>query len=106
VLSAAGIEVVKIPPRSPAGERLCRALGAHARAEVTDRLLIAGSRHLRAVLNEHVAHYNRHRPHGARNLRPPDCADITAVAVTDLTTAKIRRRKVLGGLIREYERAA
>jgi hypothetical protein len=41
-----------------------------------------------------------------RNLRPPDCADITAVAVTDLTTAKIRRRKVLGGLIHEYERAA
>jgi hypothetical protein len=40
------------------------------------------------------------------NLRPPDCADITAVAVTDLTTAKIRRRKVLGGLIHEYERAA
>jgi putative transposase len=30
VLSAAGIEVVKIPPRSPAGERLCRALGAHS----------------------------------------------------------------------------
>ncbi len=57
-------------------------------------------------LNEYAVHYNRHRPHRARNVRPPDCADITAVAVTDLTTAKIRRRKVLGGLIHEYERAA
>ena len=30
-----------------------------ARAEVTDRMLIAGPRHLRAVLDEYVAHYNR-----------------------------------------------
>jgi hypothetical protein len=30
--------------------------------EVTDRMLIAGLRRLRAVLDEYVAHYNRHRP--------------------------------------------
>jgi putative transposase len=106
VLSAAGIEVVKIPPRSPRANAYAERWVRTARAEVTDRLLIAGSRHLRAVLNEYVAHYNRHRPHRARNLRPPDCADITTVAVTDLTTATIRRREVLGGLIHEYEKAA
>ena len=55
---------------------------------------------------EYAAHYNRHRPHRARNLRPPDCDDITMASTTDLTTARIRRRKVLGGLIHEYERAA
>jgi transposase InsO family protein len=43
-----------------------------ARSEVTDRMLIAGPRHLRAVLDEYVTHYNRHRPHRARNLWPPD----------------------------------
>jgi putative transposase len=69
-------------------------------------MLIAGSRHLRAVLDEYAAHYNGHRPHRARNLRPPDCDDITTIAVTDLTKVKTRRRKVLGGLIHEYERAA
>jgi hypothetical protein len=26
-------------------------------------MLIAGLRHLRTVLDEYVAHYNRHRPH-------------------------------------------
>ena len=41
------------------------------RAEVTDRILIAGPRHLRAVLDEYVAHYSQHRPHCARDLRPP-----------------------------------
>lgn len=76
-----------------------------ARAEVTDRTLIAGPRHLRAVLDEYAAHYNRHRPHRARKLRPPDCDDITRATPTDLA-ARIRRRRVLGGLINEYERAA
>ena len=69
-------------------------------------MLIAGSRHLRAVLDEYVAHYNHHRPHRARNLRPPDSAEAIPAAITDLAAAPIRRRKVLGGLIHEYQRAA
>jgi len=76
-----------------------------ARAEVTDRMLIAGPRHLRRVLEEYVAHFNRHRPHRARNLRPPDHDSGIAAPVADLA-ARIQRRKVLGGLIHEYERAA
>ncbi len=41
------------------------------RAEVTNRMLIVGERHLRAVLDRYVTHYNQHFPHRARNLRPP-----------------------------------
>ena len=106
VLSGAGIEVVKIPPRSPRANAYAERWVRTARAEVTDRMLIAGPRHLRAVLDEYAAHYNRHRPHRARNLRPPDCDDITMATTTDLAAATIRRRRVLGGLIHEYERAA
>jgi putative transposase len=68
-------------------------------------MLIAGPRHLRAVLNEYVAHYNEHR-HRARNLRPPGAAENTPVVIAALATPRIRRRRVLGGLINEYERAA
>ena len=50
---------------------------ASARRECLDRMLITRGRHLRGVLDEYAAHYNRHRPHRARNLRPPDCDDIT-----------------------------
>jgi putative transposase len=106
VLSGAGIEVVKIPPRSPRANACAERWVRTARAEVTDRMLIAGQRHLRAVLDEYVAHYNHHRPHRARNLRPPDSGEITTAPVTDLATARTRRHKVLGGLIHEYERAA
>jgi len=106
VLAGAGIEVVKIPPRSPRANAYAERWVRTVRAECTDRMLIAGPRHLRAVLEEYVAHYNRHRPHRARNLRPPDADDTATVSVTDLAAARIRRRNVLGGLIHEYERAA
>jgi transposase InsO family protein len=61
VLAAAGIEVVKIPPRSPRANAYAERWVRTARAEVTDRMLIAGLRHLRRVLDEYVAHFNRHR---------------------------------------------
>jgi putative transposase len=106
VLAGAGIEVVKIPPRSPRANCYAERRVRTAWSECTDRMLIAGPRHLRAVLDEYVAHYNGHRPHRAGNLRPPDSGDTVTVPVTSLATARIRRRKVLGGLIHEYERAA
>jgi transposase InsO family protein len=106
VLAAAGIEVVKIPPRSPRANAYAERWVRTARAEVTDRLLIAGPRHLRAVLDEYTAHYNEHRPHRARNLRPPGTDEITPAVITDLVTPAMRRHRVLGGLINEYQRAA
>ncbi len=106
VLAGAGIEVVKIPPRSPRANAYAERWVRTVRVEVTDRLLITGPRHLRAVLDEYAAHYNLHRPHRARNLWPPDGSNVTTAAVADPATARIRRRRVLGGLIHEYERAA
>jgi putative transposase len=75
-------------------------------SEVTDRMLIAGPRHLHAVMDRYAVHYHEHRPHRARNLRPPGAAEITPAVIGHLATPKIRRRRVLGGLINEYERAA
>jgi putative transposase len=73
-----------------------------ARTELTDRMLIFGERHLRAVLAEYEAHYNGRRPHRSRQLRPPRPVH----PVADLSKERIKRRPVLGGLISEYERAA
>ncbi len=41
------------------------------RMDVTDRMLIFGERHLRAVLTEYARHDNRRRPHRARHLHSP-----------------------------------
>jgi hypothetical protein len=50
VLAGAGIEVVKIPPRSPKANAYAERFVLTARKEVTDRMLIFGERHLRTIL--------------------------------------------------------
>jgi transposase InsO family protein len=102
VLADAGIEAVKIPPRSPRANACAERFVLTARTEVTDRMLIFGERHLRAVMAEYEAHYNGRRPHRSRQLRPPRPDHLPA----DLSQERIRRRSVLGGLINEYERVA
>jgi putative transposase len=102
VLADAGIEAVKIPPRSPRANSYAERFVLTARTEVTDRMLIFGERHLRTILAQYQAHYNGRRPHRSRQLRPPRPDH----PVADLSQKRIQRRPILGGLINEYERAA
>ena len=102
VLAGAGIEVVKIPPRSPRANAYAERFVLTARTEVTDRMLIFGQRHLRTILARYEAHYNGRRPHRSRQLHPPR----PDYPLADLSREPIKRRPVLGGLINEYERAA
>ncbi|MGH3274067.1 MAG: integrase core domain-containing protein [Streptosporangiaceae bacterium] len=102
VFTSVGVQVVKSPPRTPRtncnAERWIRT----ARAECTDRVLIYGERHLRSVLGEYTGHYNEHRPHQARQQRPPGHSS-PPIAPLNLP---VKRRKVLGGIINEYYQAA
>jgi transposase InsO family protein len=102
VLADVGIRVVRIPPRCPRANCFAERFVRTLRAELTDRMLIFGQRHLRGVLMEYVRHYNGRRPHRARDLRPPQPTH----PVAELNQERIRRRPILGGLINEYERAA
>ena len=68
----------------------------------SDRMLIYGHAHLRAVLQAYVGHYNGHRPRQSRQQRPPDHDGPITVPVD----RPVQRRKVLGGVINEYHRAA
>src|SRR6188768_661293 len=102
VLADAGIELLKIPPRCPRANCFAERFVLTVRTEVTDRMLVFGEQHLRRVLAEYTAHYNRRRPHRSLKLRPPrpDSAAFEPVR------GGIRRRPVLGGLINHYEAAA
>jgi putative transposase len=101
VLANAGIEAVKIPPRSPRANAYAERFVLTARTEITDQILIFGERHLRSIMAGYQAHYNSRRPHRSRQLRPPRPDQ----PIADPSRQQIKRRPVLGGLINEYERA-
>jgi putative transposase len=102
VLAGPGIDVVKIPPRSPRANAYAERFVLTARTELTDRMLIFGEHHLRRVLAEYARHYNGHRPHRGRQLRPPRPDH----PVPALPAHRITRRAVLDGLLNEYQPAA
>jgi hypothetical protein len=85
-------------------KRQRRALVRTVRSDCLDRILIPG-RPLERVLRLYTSHYNRHRPHRALRLAPPDGGS-AAENDPKRTAAAVRRHDLLGGLIREYQRAA
>ena len=102
IFAAEGVKIAKAPPRTPRANCYAERWVRTARSECTDRMLIYDEPHLRSVLREYVGHYNGHRPHQSRRQRPPDQDDQSS-APLDLP---VQRRKVLGGVINEYYRAA
>jgi len=97
-----GTRVIRTPPRSPRANAFAERFVGTLRRECLDHVLILGRQHLRHVLAEYAAHYNGHRPHQGLQQEFPLCQPGRVVDVT----ARIERRKVLGGLISEYRRVA
>jgi transposase InsO family protein len=88
VLADAGIEAVKLTPRSPRANAYAERFVLTARTEVTDRMLIFGQRHLRTTWPS--------APGDSASGRPA-VANHTAVATTGLKTTT---RRTAAGLSR------
>jgi putative transposase len=106
VFAFAGINVVLTAPQAPRMNAFAERWIASVRRECTDRILITGDRHLRLVLDRYVDHYNAGRSHQGQGvgLRAPD--DNPNVIPLPVPVGRIRRRRILGGLINEYQTAA
>jgi putative transposase len=106
VFTAAGIEVVRTPPRAPQANACAERWVRTVRAECLDWTLICTERHLHRMLTEYLQHYNTARPHRGINLQVPARSD--GARVVPMPSAGIRgveRVDVLGGLIHEYRHA-
>jgi len=83
----------------------CERVIGTLRREALDHLLIWNKTHARRVLDGYARRYNQHRPHQARGQLPPLVEEHPA-PVTDLTSHRLRRTRVLGGVVNEYSYAA
>jgi putative transposase len=107
VLTDAGIQVVTTGIRIPRMNSIMERWIQTCRRELLDRTLIWNQPHLLHALREFETFYNEHRPHRtlrqAAPLRPlPEPCTIPV----EITSLDIRRRDRLGGVLREYTRAA
>jgi putative transposase len=106
VFASTGITTLPTAPQAPRMNAYAERFVRTARAECTDRMLIAGERHLRVVLSEYIGYYNTGRSHQGKGMElraPDDDSDIIAFPVPP---AQIQRRARLAGLINEYRQAA
>ena len=105
VFQAQGSRIIRTPIQVPQANGIAERFVRTVRSECLDWLLIANARHLERVLIVFIDHFNRHRPHRGLNLEPPDGRPANEQqARTKLLV--VERRDRLGGLLREYRRAA
>ena len=103
VAEGSGIEIVRIPPRSPNLNSISERFLGSVRRECLDHVLILSEEHLRRVINEYVAYFGISRPHQSLGQRIPGSS---GVGPADDQGGEVVALPVLGGLHDDYRRAA
>ena len=106
VFASIGIDAVLTAPQTPRMNAIAERFVRTVRAECTDRMLIVGERHLRAVLERYIDHYNRGRSHQGDGMELRAPGDGSNVIPFPPPADRIRRKPVLGGLLNEYQAVA
>lgn len=105
VFAAEEIDALLSAPQAPRMNAHCERVIGTLRREVLDHVLIMNEAHAEQVLAAYQDHYNRHRPHRSRGQRPPDAQE-QPPATAGLTSHRLLRTQVLGGVINEYRYAS
>ncbi|MEZ0229971.1 MAG: integrase core domain-containing protein [Planctomycetota bacterium] len=101
VLEDRGVDVLRLPRRSPNLNAYCERWVRSIRTECLDRIVPLGERHLVRAISEFVVHYHRERNHQAL-----DGALIDPEPTASSSSGRVLCRMRLGGLLRYYYRSA
>jgi putative transposase len=105
-IAAMGLKVLKTPVRVPQANAFCERLIGTIRRECLDFVIPLNERHVRSVLREWVAHYNRGRPHASLWPGIPEAPHDRLTPSTGAHRIRDGHRVVaepiLGGLHHEY----
>ena len=105
-LKSMGLRILKTPFRAPQANAFCERLVGTVRCECLDFLIPLNERHLRGILKEWRAHYNRGRPHASLGPGIPEpSGSIPALEISGRRIPRGHRvvgTPVLGGLHHEY----
>ena len=108
VAKACETRVIRTTVRAPLMNSICERFLGSVRRECLDHILILGEDHLRRVLKEYVHYFLDSRPHQGLGQRTPGQVargeDLPEETLT--VSAEVISIPVLGGLQREYRRAA
>ena len=101
ILLAAGVKVVKLPPRSPNLNPHAEKFVGSIKSECLNRMIFFGTEHLRRTVSEFVEHY-----HCERNHQGLDNRIISPNSNLGSANGPICCRERLGGLLKYYHREA
>ena len=101
LMNGSGVEIVRLPPRSPNlnayAERFVRSI----KDECLSRMILFGERSLRKATREYAAHYHRERNHQGIENRLIESDDRPRSAASAIECSSR-----LGGMLRFYHRVA
>ena len=101
-LAAAGVQVVRLPPRSPNLNAFAERFVRTIKESCLDRMILVGEGSLRRAVREFTEHYHHERNHqgvGNRLIAP-------AATQTSRGDRIVSSRERLGGLLKYYHRPA
>jgi transposase InsO family protein len=101
ILTREGIQVIRLPPRSPNLNAFAERFVRSIKSECLNRMIFFGQASLQHAISHFMAHFHRERNHqgvGNRLLKNS--------AVTGALTGPVSRHQRLGGMLSFYYRAA
>jgi transposase InsO family protein len=103
-IAALGLTILKTPVRTPQASAFCERVIGTVRRECLDWMIPFTEGHVRRILRQWVAHYNRGRPHTSLGPGIPDAPDFAPVPsghpIRD--GHRVVVTSILGGLHHEY----